>query len=151
VDEIILFHALTRAELGEIVGIQIERLCERLAEQKISLKLMEGARNYLTEVGYDPVYGARPLKRAIQRELENPIATLLLEGKFVAGDTIYIHRAKEGLRFDNQPPSASVNPVGNSSSTKGEAPSAKPLQHSEVQPSPWTAETPAIEVKSEEI
>ncbi|MEB3831302.1 ATP-dependent chaperone ClpB [Phormidium sp. CCY1219] len=151
VDEIILFHALTRAELGEIVGIQIERLCERLAEQKISLKLMEGARNYLTEVGYDPVYGARPLKRAIQRELENPIATLLLEGKFVAGDTIYIHRSKEGLRFDNQPPSAPVNPVGNSSSTTGEAPSAKPLQHSEVQPSPRTAETPAIEVKSEEI
>ncbi len=104
VDEIILFHALTRSQLSEIVKIQIKRLDKLLAEQKISLSLMDEALDYITEVGYDPVYGARPLKRAIQRELENPIATLLLEGKFVAGDTLYIDRGPSKLTFDTKPP-----------------------------------------------
>jgi ATP-dependent Clp protease ATP-binding subunit ClpB len=104
VDEIILFHALTRSQLSGIVKIQVKRLEKLLAEQKISLHLMEEALDYVTEVGYDPVYGARPLKRAIQRELENPIATLLLEEKFVAGDTIYIDRGPTKLVFDTKPP-----------------------------------------------
>ncbi|MBO0349483.1 AAA family ATPase, partial [Phormidium pseudopriestleyi FRX01] len=104
VDEIILFHALTRSQLSEIVKIQVKRLAKLLAEQKIGLNLMDEALDYVTEVGYDPVYGARPLKRAIQRELENPIATLLLEGKFVAGDTIYIDRGPTKLTFDIKPP-----------------------------------------------
>ncbi|ERT03656.1 C-terminal, D2-small domain, of ClpB family protein, partial [Lyngbya aestuarii BL J] len=77
-----------------------------LVDQKISLVLSPEAMNYIAEVGYDPVYGARPLKRAIQRELENPIANLLLEQKYVAGDTIYIDRLEEGLSFTSQPKSS---------------------------------------------
>jgi hypothetical protein len=65
--------------------------------------MTQQAQDYIAEVGYDPVYGARPLKRAIQRELENPLATLLLEQKFVSGDTVYIDRAESTLVFDNQP------------------------------------------------
>ncbi|MEB3282716.1 MAG: AAA family ATPase [Lyngbya sp.] len=104
VDETILFHALNKSELGHIVAIQVKRLMRLLVDQKISLVLSQEAMNYVAEVGYDPVYGARPLKRAIQRELENPIANFLLEQKFVAGDTIYIDRSEEGLSFTSQPP-----------------------------------------------
>ncbi|WP_413161711.1 ATP-dependent Clp protease ATP-binding subunit [Capilliphycus salinus ALCB114379] len=104
VDETILFHALNKSELRHIVAIQVKRLMRLLVDQKISLVLSQEAMNYIAEVGYDPVYGARPLKRAIQRELENPIATFLLEQKFVAGDTIYIERSEEGLSFNSQPP-----------------------------------------------
>ena len=104
VDETILFHALNKAELRHIVAIQVKRLMRLLVDQKISLVLSQEAMNYIAEVGYDPVYGARPLKRAIQRELENPIATFLLEQKFVAGDTIHIDRSEEGLSFASKPP-----------------------------------------------
>ncbi len=103
VDETILFHALDKSELRHIVGIQVKRLMRLLVDQKISLVLSQEAMNYVAEVGYDPVYGARPLKRAIQRELENPIANLLLEQKFVAGDTICVDRSEEGLSFNHKP------------------------------------------------
>ncbi|MEL7035894.1 MAG: ATP-dependent chaperone ClpB [Cyanobacteria bacterium J06592_8] len=103
VDETILFHALNKSELRHIVAIQVKRLMRLLVDQKISLVLSKEAMNYIADVGYDPVYGARPLKRAIQRELENPIANLLLEQKFVGGDTIYIDRTEEGLSFNSKP------------------------------------------------
>lgn len=99
VDDTIIFHPLSRAELGQIVAIQVKRLEKLLAEQKITFNLMPAAQKYIADVGYDPVYGARPLKRAIQRELENPIANLLLEQKFVAGDTIYISLGDGQLKF----------------------------------------------------
>jgi ATP-dependent Clp protease ATP-binding subunit ClpB len=112
VDDTILFHPLSKKELRQIVGIQIKRLQRLLADQKIKIELSQNALNYVAEVGYDPVYGARPLKRAIQRELENPIANLLLEQKFVAGDTLYVGQTKEGLVFDSQPvPEAPQKPV----------------------------------------
>ena len=101
VDDTIIFHPLSRAELGQIVAIQVKRLEKLLAEQKITFNLMPAAQKYIADVGYDPVYGARPLKRAIQRELENPIANLLLEQKFVAGDTIYISLGDGQLRFSS--------------------------------------------------
>ena len=103
VDDTIIFHALKKKELRKIVAIQVKRLQRLLADQKIGIELSPEAMNYIADVGYDPVYGARPLKRAIQRELENPIANLLLEQKFVAGDTIYIARSEEGLSFTSQP------------------------------------------------
>jgi ATP-dependent Clp protease ATP-binding subunit ClpB len=114
VDDIILFHPLSRLELRQIVGIQIQRIEKLLAEQKISLELMPAALDYIAEVGYDPVYGARPLKRAIQREIENPLATMLLEQTFVAGDKVAIDRGEKGLSFRNQlsPVSQRVEPVG---------------------------------------
>jgi ATP-dependent Clp protease ATP-binding subunit ClpB len=99
VDDIILFHPLSKAELRSIVGIQIKRLERLLGEQKIKIELTQEAQTYIADVGYDPVYGARPLKRAIQRELENPIATKLLEMAFIEGDTIVVDCVDSGLSF----------------------------------------------------
>ena len=90
VDETIIFHALTKAELQRIVQLQSVRLGQRLADRKMTLRLSDSALSFLVEVGYDPVYGARPLKRAIQRELETQIAKAILRGEFVDGDTIFV-------------------------------------------------------------
>ncbi|MFB2837623.1 ATP-dependent chaperone ClpB [Floridanema evergladense] len=102
VDDIILFHTLSRHELREIVGIQLKRIHYLLADQKINIELTAKAQDHLAEAGYDPVYGARPLKRAIQRQLENPLATLLLENKFVAGDTIVVDCEDNSLTFSKK-------------------------------------------------
>ncbi|PSB46553.1 ATP-dependent chaperone ClpB [filamentous cyanobacterium Phorm 6] len=99
VDEIILFHTLSKIELRQIVTIQVKRIERLLAEQKITLELSDAAKNHITDVGYDPVYGARPLKRAIQRELENPLANKILENAFVEGDTIAIDCENNALQF----------------------------------------------------
>lgn len=99
VDEIILFHTLSKTELRQIVSIQVKRIERLLAEQKITLELSDAAKNHITDVGYDPVYGARPLKRAIQRELENPLANKILENAFVEGDTIAIDCENNTLQF----------------------------------------------------
>ena len=89
-DEILLFRRLSRADMVGVVDIQLERLRRMLADRKISLELDDAARAWLAEAGYDPVYGARPLKRVIQRSLQNPLATELLEGKVRDGDTVDI-------------------------------------------------------------
>ncbi|WP_199250258.1 ATP-dependent chaperone ClpB [[Phormidium] sp. ETS-05] len=104
VDDIIIFHPLNRAELRQIVSIQVKRLEKLLADQKITLQLYPTARDYIAEIGYDPVYGARPLKRAIQRLLENEIANLILAEKFTSGDTIHIYSQDGQLQFSSQPP-----------------------------------------------
>jgi ATP-dependent Clp protease ATP-binding subunit ClpB len=90
IDEIIIFHSLQKSELREIVKIQALRLSDRLSDRKMSLKLSDAALDFLADVGYDPVFGARPLKRAIQRELETPIAKSILRGEFSEGDTIFV-------------------------------------------------------------
>ena len=87
VDEIVVFHALTRSQVAKIVEIQVERVRERLAERRIPLILTGSATNDLAERGYDPMYGARPLKRVIQHEIETPIARLLVKGELKDGDT----------------------------------------------------------------
>lgn len=99
VDDIILFHPLSLKELRLIVNIQLQRVRRLLAEQKIGMELTTAAQNYIADVGYDPVYGARPLKRAIQKEVENPLATKILENTFVEGDTIVIDVADHKLSF----------------------------------------------------
>ncbi len=99
IDDTIIFHALGRDELGEIVGLQIKRIESMLADQKISFEITDTAKKHIADAGYDPTYGARPLKRAIQRELQNPIATLLLENAFGAGDTILIDCQAKQLTF----------------------------------------------------
>ena len=99
IDDLIIFHTLNREELSQIVKIQIKRIEQLLSEQKIKIELSEAARDYLVNVGYDPVYGARPLKRAIQREMENPLATKILENSFVEGDTIVVDCADNELTF----------------------------------------------------
>jgi ATP-dependent Clp protease ATP-binding subunit ClpB len=102
VDDIIIFHTLNRSELAQIVTIQLKRVERLLADQKIKLELSSAAVNHLVDAGYDPVYGARPLKRAIQRELENAIATKILENTFVEGDTIMIDSVDDVLTFSKK-------------------------------------------------
>ncbi|KAF3888454.1 MULTISPECIES: ATP-dependent chaperone ClpB [Nostocales] len=102
VDETILFHTLNRSEMRQIVRIQLKRVESLLNEQKISLEISAAACDRLVEVGYDPTYGARPIKRAIQREVENPLATKLLENTFVPGDTVVIDAGDNELVFSKK-------------------------------------------------
>jgi ATP-dependent Clp protease ATP-binding subunit ClpB len=99
VDEMVEFKPLAREQLTEIVELQLTRLRGRLAERGLSLELTEAAKEAIAEVGWDPIYGARPLKRAIQRMLENPLALRLLEGDFGAGDTIRVDEQNGDLVF----------------------------------------------------
>jgi len=96
-DEIILFNRLGRAEMKGIVEIQLRRLDKLLAERKIRVAVDEKARAWLAEAGYDPVYGARPLKRAIQRNLQNPLADLILEGRIAEGESVTVSAGKSAL------------------------------------------------------
>jgi len=104
VDEIITFHDLGREELLQIVDIQVNRLARRLGESRLRITLTKEAKRFLIDTGYDPAFGARPLKRAIQREIEDPLAIEILEGKFAEGDHILIdHRESDrGMSFSRQ-------------------------------------------------
>ncbi|HVP83851.1 MAG TPA: ATP-dependent chaperone ClpB [Rhizomicrobium sp.] len=101
-DEIILFHRLTRANMDKIVDIQVAHLKRLLADRKIDIELDAKAREWLANAGYDPVYGARPLKRVIQRRLQDPLAQLLLEGKIADGAKVKVSVGKAGLTIDGQ-------------------------------------------------
>ena len=103
VDEVIIFHSLTREQLGEIVDIQLRRLERRLSEQRLSLQITPAARNALADEGYDPIYGARPLRRAIQRRIQDPLAVQLLRGEFKAGDTIVVDWGAGEFTFQRAP------------------------------------------------
>ncbi|HEY1545973.1 MAG TPA: ATP-dependent chaperone ClpB, partial [Xanthobacteraceae bacterium] len=102
VDEIILFHRLKRAEMGGIVEIQLARLQKLLDERKIVIHLDASAREWLADKGYDPAYGARPLKRVIQKALQDPLAELILRGSVKDGDTVEITGGKQGLAFNGK-------------------------------------------------
>ncbi|MGH7561938.1 MAG: ATP-dependent chaperone ClpB [Gemmatimonadales bacterium] len=106
VDEIVVFHPLTRADLDRIVDLQLARLEKLLAERHLTLRLSAAARELVAERGYDPVYGARPLKRVIQRLLQNPVALAVLEGGYRPGDTIVADREGDHLVFGREPPQA---------------------------------------------
>ena len=99
-DEIILFNRLDRVHMGAIVDIQIARLAERLSERKITLELDDSARTWLAEAGYDAAYGARPLKRVIQRTLQNPLAQLMIAGQLSDGVAVRISASEDGLIID---------------------------------------------------
>jgi ATP-dependent Clp protease ATP-binding subunit ClpB len=101
-DEIILFHRLTRANMDKIVDIQIGRLSRLLADRKITITLDDKARHWLGNAGYDPVYGARPLKRVIQRRLQDPLAQMILEGKVGEGAAVKVSATKTGLTINGQ-------------------------------------------------
>jgi ATP-dependent Clp protease ATP-binding subunit ClpB len=100
VDEIIVFHRLTMEHIERIVDIQLQHLTARLRERNLTLRITGPARRYLAEEGYEPAYGARPLKRLIQRQVENELALRLLDGTFVEGDTIEVDVADGALTFD---------------------------------------------------
>jgi ATP-dependent Clp protease ATP-binding subunit ClpB len=99
VDEIILFHRLHRSEMGAIVSIQLKRLESLLADRKIDIVLDDAARLWLAEKGYDPVYGARPLKRAIQKYVQDPLAEKILSGDFADGSVIHVTAGSDRLLF----------------------------------------------------
>jgi ATP-dependent Clp protease ATP-binding subunit ClpB len=99
VDEIILFRGLTKEDLVRIVDIQVRHLCELLAERNVGLELTNATRQHLAEAGYDPVYGARPLKRVIQREVQDPLALALLRGEFNEGDTVRVDACDGEIAF----------------------------------------------------
>jgi ATP-dependent Clp protease ATP-binding subunit ClpB len=100
IDEMIEFRPLSKEQIAEIVDLQLARLRERLAERRIELELTDSAKETLAEAGWDPAYGARPLKRAIQRFVENPLALRLLEGDFADGDSIRVDAEDGELRFE---------------------------------------------------
>ena len=103
VDDVIVFRPLGREDLDRIVTLQLARLEAMLAQKRIGLRVSPEARALLADAGYDPVFGARPLKRTIQRLLQNPLALQVLEGRFGEGDTVEVHRQGHELRFDRVP------------------------------------------------
>jgi ATP-dependent Clp protease ATP-binding subunit ClpB len=99
VDDVVVFRPLTRDDIARIVELQLDRLAELLAERKLHLEVTAEARTFLAEQGYDPIYGARPLKRVIQAQIQNPLALHVLEGLFGEGDTVVVERGEDGIRF----------------------------------------------------
>jgi ATP-dependent Clp protease ATP-binding subunit ClpB len=102
IDEIIFFHALDREHMKRIIDIQLAGLIRRLEERKIHVELTDAAKEYLVREGYDPSYGARPLKRAIQRRVLDPLALRVLEGDFLEGDTVVVDMSGDGLAFQKR-------------------------------------------------
>jgi ATP-dependent Clp protease ATP-binding subunit ClpB len=99
IDETVVFHSLAKEQIAKIAQLQINYLHKRLKEQNINLAVTPEAIAHLAEAGYDPVYGARPLKRTIQQKLENPLANSLLKGQFKPGETIKVSYENEHLEF----------------------------------------------------
>src|SRR5215472_917698 len=111
VDEIILFHRLQKSEMGRIVEIQFARLQKLLTDRKIVLTLDAAARDWLAAKGWDPAYGARPLKRVIQRYLQDPLAEMILAGEVRDGDAVTISSAGNVLTFNGKAPeTAEITP-----------------------------------------
>jgi ATP-dependent Clp protease ATP-binding subunit ClpB len=102
IDEIILFHRLKRSDMTKIVDIQVARLAKLLEDRKISVVLEPAARDWLAEKGYDPTYGARPLKRVIQKSVQDPLAEMILSGRIKDGEKIVISAGKQGLTFNGK-------------------------------------------------
>ena len=105
IDEIILFHNLTKADIKQIVDIQMRGLERLLADRHIGIALSDAAKDYLADRGYDPVFGARPLKRAIQRDLQDTLALAILEGRVREGEMVYVDVSPDGdaLTFSAEP------------------------------------------------
>jgi ATP-dependent Clp protease ATP-binding subunit ClpB len=103
VDEIILFHRLRRSEMGAIVDIQLGRLQNLLSDRKITLDVEDDARNWLADKGYDPAYGARPLKRVIQKQVQDPLAEKILGGEILDGSLVDISAGSDRLVFQPKP------------------------------------------------
>jgi ATP-dependent Clp protease ATP-binding subunit ClpB len=102
VDEIILFHRLKRDEMSKIVDIQMQRLGKLLEERKIAIVLEPSARDWLAEKGWDPAYGARPLKRVIQKSVQDPLAEMILSGRVKDGEKVVVSAGKQGISFNGR-------------------------------------------------
>jgi ATP-dependent Clp protease ATP-binding subunit ClpB len=99
IDETVVFHPLAQTHIRNITSIQLQRLYQRLAERDYTIQLTDEALDHLAAAGFDPVYGARPLKRAIQQQLENPLAQQILAGKLLPGETIHVDVSDQQLRI----------------------------------------------------
>jgi ATP-dependent Clp protease ATP-binding subunit ClpB len=99
IDEVIFFHALSETDIAQVIDIQIRGLLKRLEDRKIHVTLTDAAKRALVREGYDPTYGARPLKRTIQRRVLDPLALRVLQGEFAEGDHIVIDGTGDGLAF----------------------------------------------------
>jgi ATP-dependent Clp protease ATP-binding subunit ClpB len=99
IDEVVVFHRLGEEHIAEIVGVQIELLRDRLVARGLGLEITEAARTWLAHAGYDPDFGARPLKRVLQREIADPVALGLLQGAYGDGDIVHIDSSPDGLVF----------------------------------------------------
>ena len=102
IDETVVFHPLDQSEIRQIADIQLNNLRKRLAARELGLQITEAALDLIAEAGFDPVYGARPLKRAVQQQIENPLAQQILGGRFLPGDTIFVDVADDKLTFTAQ-------------------------------------------------
>jgi ATP-dependent Clp protease ATP-binding subunit ClpC len=100
IDEIIVFHPLAEEDIKRIVNLLVERVATQLGERHMRIDLTDAAKAHLAQVGYDPTYGARPLRRAIQRSVENPLAKMLLKGEAHEGDTVRVDAVGDGLTFE---------------------------------------------------
>jgi ATP-dependent Clp protease ATP-binding subunit ClpB len=109
IDDIVIFHQLSRDQIGRIIDVQLERLRSLLAERNISLVLDDSARQLLAREGYDPLYGARPLKRAIQTLVQNPLASKLLRGEVLPGQTVRVSAEGDGMRFNAEAAAAAAS------------------------------------------
>ena len=108
VDDIVIFHRLSREQISQIIDVQLERLRAMLKERNVSLVLTDSARQLLAREGYDPNYGARPLKRAIQTLIQNPLALKLLRGEVLPGQTVFVSAEGDEMRFANEAEAAAV-------------------------------------------
>ena len=146
VDEFVVFNSLGRAELRSIVGLEIERVGARLEDRKIELSAGAAALDLLAAVGHDPVYGARPLKRAVQREVETPVAKALLKGEFAAGDTIELVVEDERLALRKIIDAAAVD--ADSATPVSPTESPIPVATAAATDSPTESPTPATPTES---
>ena len=99
IDEIIVFHELSKEQLRSIVDLMVADLQKRLKEHKLTIQISDEAKSWLAEIGYDPTYGARPLRRAIEQQVENPLSSKLLRGEFKPGDVVIVGHGRDGLTF----------------------------------------------------
>jgi ATP-dependent Clp protease ATP-binding subunit ClpB len=110
IDDVIIFHALELKHIKRIIDIQLKRLAKIVADRGITIDISEAAKEHLAREGYDPAFGARPLKRVLQKEIIDPLAIRLLEGKFKPGDTVFVNMASNGkLELSLEPEPMSVH------------------------------------------
>ena len=125
IDEIVVFHKLTEEQLKEIVEIQLDRVRARLRERRIALEITDAAKTHLVRTGYEPAYGARPLKRAIQREIETPLGRKILAGEVRDGDTVRIDYRSRPRRADLHGRRAAPRPARLPTKSSVKAPHAR--------------------------
>jgi ATP-dependent Clp protease ATP-binding subunit ClpC len=102
IDEVIIFHVLTKEDVKQIVDLQMKEISQRLADKGITIELTKAARDWLAKEGYDPQFGARPLRRTLQRKVESPLSIRLLHGEFKEGDTVMVDIGEEGIVFQSK-------------------------------------------------